>query len=280
MSNKITRAPFTFLGNKIKHYKEFIRPEIEQAIKENKREYFVDIFGGSQNTALQVSKDFPELQVKTFNYNELMNYLISCDLKELKEATEELKIEVPKLIVPNNHKQTRANLIKNIKDRLKINLCNVAFSLQGIQKLDEWMQTYKAIKDIDKRFSAIYNYFADVQKLNPIYEKFNKDAKFNNAIINLDPPYINNFNTYIEEVRSDNTYNNPEEWLMQDDRELVEFIKNNQGTNTFFVWTAKQNHLWYLLNDNFKDAKQINIIKHKRIFTKNFITRETLFVIK
>lgn len=69
------------------------------------------------------------MQVKAFNYNEVMNFFTNCDLKELKKATEELKIEVPKLIVPKDNKQTRANLIKNISDRLKINLCNVAFSL-------------------------------------------------------------------------------------------------------------------------------------------------------
>lgn len=73
------------------------------------------------------------------------------------------------------------------------------------------MQAYIGVKDIDKRFDNIYNYFADVQKLNPIYEKFDKNKKFNNAIINLDPPYINNFNTYIEEVRGDNTYDNPKQ---------------------------------------------------------------------
>ena len=91
-------------------------------------------------------------------------------------------------------------------------------------------------------------------------DKFDKNWRFENTFIFLDPPYIQK--TKIDAEKGFIGYDYAKKvgvnWTIEDDKELISFIKKNlDNNNVFLVFGSLGNNLEKLIKEEFEQAKFI-----------------------
>lgn len=221
MGDKLLRAPFVFLGNKI-----HIWDEIKEALDEtnwSKVNNVIDIFAGSLNLDLWIS------QV----YNKKVNSYIKGEFIEEIFLNKNIKeIEQNMLEVIEDLRALKGRSI-NIFDK-KLKNYYIPYAVFGANNENKKLIFLENKIKLEKRAKDFINYvnecykFLNINKIND-FEDIKNIGK--NNIIILDPPYLMN-NSY-KEVKDREFYNNY--WDNEDNKRLIKWMKEN-ANNVFLCF--------------------------------------------
>ena len=250
MGDKLLRAPFVFLGNKIQ-----IWDEIKQALDEidwSKVNNIIDIFAGSLNLDLWISKC----------YNKKVNSYIKGEF-------------IGDIFLNGNIKEIEKNMYKVIEELRAINgrsinigdkqLKNyyVPYAIFGANNENKKIIFLKNKINLEKRAKDFINYvnecykFLNINKIND-FEDIKNIGK--NNIIILDPPYLMN-NSY-KAIKDKKFYNNY--WDNEDNKRLIKWMKKN-ANNAYLCFGSWENQYYYELLLNFKNIKMEKIKSIRKI---------------
>ena len=250
MSNKLLRAPFVFLGNKIQIWDEI--SEALNKINWSKVNNVIDIFAGSLNLDLWISQ----------TYNKKVNSYIKGEfIEEIFLNKNIKKIEQNMLNVIEDLRALNGRSI-NIGDK-KLKNYFIPYAIFGANNENKKIIFLKNKINLEKRAKDFINYvnecykFLNINKINDFEDI--KNIGENNIII-LDPPYLMN-NSY-KEIKDRKFYNNY--WDNEDNKRLIKWMKEN-ANNVFLCFGSWENQYYYELLLNFKNIKMQKIKSTRKI---------------
>lgn len=294
------KPPFPYFGTKGRFYKE-----IKEIFEENYRENFVDLFAGAMEVPLSLKNKFNELKVLANVKDEKIESLLKIDSislfkKVLKYLEWNLKInsrdvydkdrksfdkyngKLKKIffnICPccgkRINKDKNLNKEKDYFTDIEKTVITVLFGFGGFSKsLSNSFYSEEKIKKLELYIEAL-------KTIKITTDLFDENWKFENSFIFLDPPYIQ------KTVKKENKFlgynyatNKGTDWTIDDDKRLIEFIKNNQNkNNVFLVFGSIDNNLSKLLKENFNCKFIEKEYKHST-FGKATIRSEYFCLIK
>lgn len=250
MGDKLLRAPFVFLGNKIQIWDEI--SETLNKINWSKVNNVIDIFAGSLNLDLWISKV----------YNKKVNSYIKGEFIE-------------EIFLNKNIKEIEQNMLNVIEDLRALNgrsinieckkLKNyyIPYAIFGANNENKKLIFLRSKINLEKRAKDFINYvdecykFLNINKINDF--EYIKNIGKNNIII-LDPPYLMN-NSY-KEIKDKKFYNNY--WDNEDNKRLIKWMKKN-ANNVFLCFGNWENQYYYELLLNFKNIKMQKIKSIRKI---------------
>ena len=283
------KKPFGYMGSKGRFYKE-----IKEIFEENKREKFIDLFAGAMEVPLNIREDFKIevlANVKDFSLEALIklnkeNKVMELYKNILNKIFKNEELENARLIHDNNPEKFK-RISKNFYE-IWFEICPCC--LRKMKKTSEkkiFTEEEEAVISLFFGFaglnkhlnSAFYSkvketniekYLKKLETIKITLDKFDKNWRFQDAFIFLDPPYIQKTKTnekgfigfdYVKKVG----YN----WTTKDDKELISFIKNNlNNNNVFLVFGSIGNNLENCIKKEFKQAKFIIKEYKKSMFGK------------
>lgn len=264
MGDKLLRAPFVFLGNKIQIWDEI--SEALNKINWSKVNNVIDIFAGSLNLDLWIAQ----------TYNKKVNSYIKGEFIE-------------EIFLNKNIKETQKNMFEvieelralsgrsiNIRDK-KLKNYYIPYAIFGANNETKKLIFLKNKINLEKRAKDFINYvnecnkFLNVNKINDFEDI--KNIGENNIII-LDPPYLMN-NSY-KAIRDKKFYNNY--WDNEDNKRLIKWMKKN-ANNAFLCFGSWENQFYYELLLNFKNIKMQKIKNIRKIATHVYNINEFIGII-
>lgn len=297
------KKPFGYMGSKGRFYKE-----IKEIFEENRREKFVDLFAGAMEVPLNLKEDFKEIEVlanvKDFSLESLIklnreNKVIELYKNVLNKIFKDEGIENARLIYKNDPEKFK-RISKNFSEiwfetcpccLRKINktskekifseeeeaVISLFFGFAGLNKSLN-SSFYSKPKEI-----TLENYLKKLETIKITTSKFNKNWIFQNAFILLDPPYIQKTKMDAEKgfIGYDYAKKVGLNWTIEDDKELISFIKKNlDNNNVFLVFGSLGNNLEKLIKEEFEQAKFIIKEYKKSMFGKTSERAEWFCIIK
>lgn len=264
MSNKLLRAPFVFLGNKIQIWDKI--SETLNKINWSKVNNVIDIFAGSLNLDLWISQVYNK-KVNSYIKGEFIEEVfLNKNIKEIQknmyEVIEELRALSGRSI--------------NIGDK-KLKNYYIPYAIFGANNENKKLIFLKSKINLEKRAKNFINYvnecykFLNINKIND-FEDIKNIGK--NNIIILDPPYLMN-NSY-KEIKDKKFYNNY--WDNEDNKRLIKWMKKN-ANNVFLCFGSWENQYYYELLLNFKNIKMQKIKSIRRIATHVYNINEFMGII-
>lgn len=250
MSNKLLRAPFVFLGNKIQIWDEI--SEVLSKINWSKVNNVIDIFAGSLNLDLWIAQ----------TYNKKVNSYIKGEFIEEIFLNKNIKeIEQNMLNVIKELRALSGRSI-NIGDK-KLKSYYIPYAIFGANNENKKLIFLKNKINLEKKAKDFINYvnecykFLNINKINDFEDI--KNIGDNNIII-LDPPYLMN-NSY-KDIKDKHFYNNI--WTNEDNKRLIKWMKEN-ANNVFLCFGSWENQYYYELLLNFKNIKMQKIKSIRKI---------------
>lgn len=264
------KKPFAYMGCKGRFWKE-----IKAVFDENRRENFIDLFGGAMEIPLNLKNTYSDLRVLVnVKDSNLENFLKCKNVLELRERalkyiTQGEQIENSRLIYQSDKEK-----FEKYKRRFKsifVAICECCG--QPLKKAskspftEEEKEILKLMFGFDGKGTSLASAFYSVDKTEKFKEYikaletvkiqtelFDENWQFENSFIFLDPPYIQKIATDEQGfVGYDYVTNAGVKWTTQDDERVVNFIKNNTGkNNVFLIFGSVENNLAKLLRNNFE----------------------------
>ena len=229
MGDKLLRAPFVFLGNKIQIWDEI--SETLNKINWSKVNNVIDIFAGSLNLDLWISQTYNK-KVNSYIKGEFIEEIfLNKNIKDIQknmfEVIEELRALSGRSI--------------NIGDK-KLKNYYIPYAIFGANNENKKLIFLKNTNNLEKRAKDFINYvnecykFLNINKINDFEDI--KNIGENNIII-LDPPYLMN-NSY-KEIKDKEFYNNY--WDNEDNKRLIKWMKEN-ANNVFLCFGSWENQFY------------------------------------
>ena len=250
MGDKLLRAPFVFLGNKIQIWDEI--SEALNKINWSKVNNVIDVFAGSLNLDLWISKV----------YNKKVNSYIKGEFIEEIFLNKNIKeIEQNMLSVIEELRNLNGRSI-NIGDK-KLKNYYIPYAIFGANSENKKIIFLKSKINLEKRAKDFINYvnecynFLNINKINDFEDIENIGE---NNIIILDPPYLMN-NSY-KNSRDEKFYNNV--WTNEDNKRLIKWMKQNPN-NVYLCFGSWENQFYYELLLNFKNIKMQKVKSIRKI---------------
>lgn len=250
MGDKLLRAPFVFLGNKIQ-----IWDEIKQTLGEidwSKVNNVIDIFAGSLNLDLWISKVYNK-KVNSYIKGEFIEEIfLNGNIKDIQENMHKVIEELRNI----NGRSI------NIGDK-KLKNYYIPYAIFGANNENKKLIFLKNKNNLEKRARDFINYvnecykFLNINKINDFEDIENIGE---NNIIILDPPYLMN-NSY-KAISDKKFYNNY--WDNEDNKRLIKWMKQ-RANNVFLCFGSWENQFYYELLLNFKDIKMQKIQSTRKI---------------
>ena len=264
MDDKLLRAPFTFLGNKIQ-----IWDEIKQTLDKidwSKVNNVIDIFAGSLNLDLWISQIYNK-KVNSYIKGEFIEEIFLN--KNIKNIQENMYKVIEELRALNGRSI-------NIRDK-KLKNYYIPYAIFGANNENKKLIFLKSKINLEKKAKDFINYvnecykFLNINKINDFEDI--KNIGENNIII-LDPPYLMN-NSY-KELKDRKFYNNY--WDNEDNKRLIKWMKKN-ANNAFLCFGSWENQFYYELLLNFKNIKMQKIKSIRKISTHIYNINEFMGII-
>ena len=250
MGDKLLRAPFVFLGNKIQIWDEI--SETLNKINWSKVNNVIDVFAGSLNLDLWIAKVYNK-KVNSYIKGEFIEEIfLNKNIKEIQKNMFEIIEEL----------RTLNGRSINIGDK-KLKNYYIPYAIFGANNENKKLIFLKSKINLDKRAKDFINYvnecykFLNINKINDFEDIENIGE---NNIIILDPPYLMN-NSY-KEIKDRNFYNNY--WDNEDNKRLIKWMKEN-ANNVFLCFGSWENQYYYELLLNFKNIKMQKIKSTRKI---------------
>lgn len=258
------QKPFLYFGNKGRFY-----TEIKQIFVESKKEIYIDLFAGGMEVVVNLKEEFKDIKVIANVKDEHIESLLKCNkiaiqkyikfanfLYENIEKINSKDLYMNKEIwreVKKKYKEVRKNKALNFKyDEIK--MIELFASLNHGASLSS---SFYSPQKIEK----IKIYLEKLKNIEITHELFNKNWRYKDSFILLDPPYL--AGTELKKV-GEKGYNYSGLWTEKDDEQLVEFIKNNlNNNNVFLVFGSLENNLSKELQKEFKNLDFI-VKKYKK----------------
>lgn len=265
------KPPFPYFGSKGRFYKE-----IREIFINNYRDNFIDIFAGAMEIPLSLKNEFKDLKVTANVKDEKIESLLKVDPIALHQ----------KCIEYLNYDKNTSSRDLYYTDKIKFDEYNKKFKeiffevcpCCGLKIKNSKESKNKYFDDVEKKAltllfgfggsgenlgSSFYSkdknkkikdYIEVIKTIEVTTEMFNENNIYNNSFIFLDPPYIQ------KTVKKDKKFigynyatNKGLDWTVDDDKRLIQFIKNNLNrNNAFLVFGSLGNNLSELLKESFK----------------------------
>lgn len=265
------KPPFPYFGSKGRFYKE-----IREIFINNYRDNFIDIFAGAMEIPLSLKNEFKDLKVTANVKDEKIESLLKVDPLALHQ----------KCIEYLNYDKNTSSRDLYYTDKIKFDEYNKKFKeiffevcpCCGLKIKNSKESKNKYFDDVEKKAltllfgfggsgenlgSSFYSkdknkkikdYIEVIKTIEVTTEMFNENNIYNNSFIFLDPPYIQ------KTVKKDKKFigynyatNKGLDWTVDDDKRLIQFIKNNLNrNNAFLVFGSLGNNLSELLKESFK----------------------------
>lgn len=250
MSDKLLRAPFVFLGNKIQIWDEISK--VLNEINWSKVNNVIDAFAGSLNLDLWISQIYNK-KVNSYIKGEFIEEIfLNKNIKEIQknmfEVIEELRALSGRSI--------------NIGDK-KLKNYYIPYAIFGASEENKKLIFLKNKINLEKKAKDFINYvnecykFLNINKINDFEDI--KNIGENNIII-LDPPYLMN-NSY-KKIKDREFYHNY--WDNEDNKRLIKWMRENPN-NVFLCFGSWENQYYYELLLNFKNIKMQKIKSIRKI---------------
>lgn len=279
-------VPFPYMGSKGRFYED-----IKQIFKDNYRENFVDLFAGGLSVPLNLKNDFKDIKVLANVKDEKMEALIkhSKNVYEIYQRALTYLFEKIGGELTSSRKMYSEN--RQLFDEVNRKFKEIYFKvcpccgkkIEGESELKIFTPDEKLIikllmgfggmsENLSNTFYSknkdenLKKYLEQIQKIEVTTEPFQEKWSFSDSFIFLDPPYIQktkmkekNFIGY----QYADCYG--DEWSIEDDQRLVNFIKSNlKKNNVFLVFGSNENNLKKLIEKEIENPMFIEkIYKHQ-----------------
>lgn len=282
--SKPFKIPFGYLGSKRRYWEKFIEPEF---LKSGKKRY-VDPFAGSLVIPLTIKKHYKDVYTDINVFDMSIETMLKSDMLDEYLAfiaymfNNGVKEEPSRLLHKNDETawiKAKATFFKwkggkvcehcghiiNKKEMSKKQRAIAPFITFGITGESLGGSYYSEIK-----LKKIYEFEKFISYIDFISYKSIKDwfKPVENSFVFLDPPYIQSIKIDQGEMIGSSYAAASEGYSNKEDRMLIEWIKENRETNTFYLCGSIGNNLYKLLNENFKDIEFKEIRDTKTIYGK------------
>lgn len=271
MKNYRIKPPFPYFGNKGRFYKE-----IRKIFINNYRGNFIDIFAGAMEIPLSLKNEFKDLKVTANVKDEKIESLLKLDPLALHQKCLEY-LNYDKSISSRDLYDTDKIKFDEYNKKFKeiffeiCHCCGLKIKNSKESKNKYFDDTEKKVLTLlfgfggngenlgnsfysEDKLNKLINYIDVIKKITVTNNMFNENETYENSFIFLDPPYIQ------KTVKKDKKFigynyvtNKGLDWGIDDDKRLIQFIKNNLNrNNVFLVFGSIGNNLSELLKESFK----------------------------